>query len=426
MKSFKVIISAILIIATNIVFAQYNELSDQDLILRMWKTYNYTQNNDDNIIKLWLSIFDKKNYSSYAQNEFLLHDKIDQTKQNIQQRLDNMQNPAIYYIYDSRSFDEYDFSLQQYKFNPFSNLTTEKHFVYTLLWNDKLFNTNIKIVGLDFVNGIPMSKSQAEQFLNKRQQKNIWGQTYNNRTVYLKIFYYNDINDKFLPNSDDAYHQYIKCTPLLVQAFGDKNYSEFICEWWNPTITNYYKQQLIQNNIPRGFFESLNQPFVQNNNTDQDSTVSTFDRDGDGVPDHIDKCPDVAGTSINKGCPELKKEIKHSYSFVARNIQFESKSSVIKPTAYIVLDEVVDVLNEYKYYNINIDGYVDNSEAINGNELSLSQARAKAAYNYIVNKGISPLRCTVTGYGSIKPIADNNTSSGRAQNRRVEFNLIFK
>ena len=62
MNKYKNIVVVLLLLISKLSIAQFNELSDQDLVLRMWKTYNYTQNNDDNIIKQWLSIFDKKNY----------------------------------------------------------------------------------------------------------------------------------------------------------------------------------------------------------------------------------------------------------------------------------------------------------------------------------------------------------------------------
>ena len=187
MKS-KTLLVIILISTIKISFAQYNEISDQDLVLRSWKTYGLSDAaSDNNVLKMWLSIFDKKNYATYAKNEFTLKDKLDQTKQNLTSRLNNIENIAIYYHTESRSFGEYDFAKEQYKFKPFNNFSTEKRLSYT--WSDyeKYFRTNLKFFGLDFVDGIPMEKMQAEQFLNRKQQNNIWGQSYNNRTVYLKI-----------------------------------------------------------------------------------------------------------------------------------------------------------------------------------------------------------------------------------------------
>ena len=95
MKS-KTLLVIILISTIKISFAQYNEISDQDLVLRSWKTYGLSDAaSDNNVLKMWLSIFDKKNYATYAKNEFTLKDKLDQTKQNLTSRLNNIENIAI-------------------------------------------------------------------------------------------------------------------------------------------------------------------------------------------------------------------------------------------------------------------------------------------------------------------------------------------
>jgi outer membrane protein OmpA-like peptidoglycan-associated protein len=149
------------------------------------------------------------------------------------------------------------------------------------------------------------------------------------------------------------------------------------------------------------------------------------DKDGDGVADAQDKCPDVAGPASNKGCPELKEEVKKKLAFAAKNIMFETGKAVIKPSSYKILDEVASILNEFSYYDVNIDGHTDNvgDDAFN---LKLSQERAAAAMAYLTKKGVSASRMVATGYGETKPQADNKTAAGRAANRRVEFNLIFK
>lgn len=149
------------------------------------------------------------------------------------------------------------------------------------------------------------------------------------------------------------------------------------------------------------------------------------DRDGDGVPDSEDKCPDVAGPASNKGCPEVKEEAKKRLAFAARAIQFETGKAIIKPVSFKILDEVATILSEYPYYDVNVEGYTDNVGKPESN-LKLSQERAAAAVEYLVKKGIDAKRLVSAGYGDTKPVADNKTAAGRAQNRRVEFNLLFK
>lgn len=147
------------------------------------------------------------------------------------------------------------------------------------------------------------------------------------------------------------------------------------------------------------------------------------DRDNDGIPDIKDKCPDIQGDLSNNGCPE--KETKKS--FVARNIQFETGSSVLKQNSYTILDNLIDLMRSYSFYNLRIEGHCDASE-VKDTPLSikLSQERANVTMKYLISKGIETERLEAFGYGSTKPINNDNTDTGKAQNRRVELNLFFK
>ena len=151
------------------------------------------------------------------------------------------------------------------------------------------------------------------------------------------------------------------------------------------------------------------------------------DTDGDGVLDKDDACPTIAGPKENKGCP-VKKEIQEQIKKVllkARSIQFETGKAIIKPVSYPILNEVAKMLKEYSYYDVSIEGHTDNvgKPAMN---LVLSQNRAKSAMDYLIQQGVESGRMTSSGFGDSKTVADNKTAAGRAQNRRVEFNLIMK
>jgi OOP family OmpA-OmpF porin len=157
------------------------------------------------------------------------------------------------------------------------------------------------------------------------------------------------------------------------------------------------------------------------------AAIGCPDRDGDGVMDNDDKCPDYVGPASNKGCPMLSEDIKKRLAFAARNIQFEAGKSIIKPVSYKILDEVASILNIYPYYDVNVDGHTDNTEGYNAAaNLKLSQDRAASAVTYLIGKGIPASRLVSAGYGDTKPVGDNKTAAGRAQNRRIEFNLLFK
>ena len=79
-------------------------------------------------------------------------------------------------------------------------------------------------------------------------------------------------------------------------------------------------------------------------------------------------------------------------------------------------------MRKYPDYNLSIEGHTDNTGGQEINE-KLSESRAKACYDYLVSKGIPASRLKYKGFGQSRPIANNNTYSGRTLNRRVEFNM---
>lgn len=148
------------------------------------------------------------------------------------------------------------------------------------------------------------------------------------------------------------------------------------------------------------------------------------DSDGDGVPDKDDKCPNTAGPASNFGCPEVKQEVKQRLKVATRSVQFETGKAVLKNHSFPVLDEMVDILREYPDYTLSISGHTDNVGDETRN-LKLSEARAKACYDYLVFRGIKTNRLRYAGFGQERPISDNNTKEGREYNRRVEFELVL-
>jgi OmpA-OmpF porin, OOP family len=149
------------------------------------------------------------------------------------------------------------------------------------------------------------------------------------------------------------------------------------------------------------------------------------DRDGDGVVDKDDRCPDKPGPATNKGCPEIKVEDKKKVELAIKLVQFETGKATLLPASNKVLDDVADVLKKYPEYSLSIEGHTDN-QGDDARNLDLSQRRAKTCYDYLVAKGVDAARLSHAGFGETKPVADNTTAAGRAQNRRVEFGLNIK
>ncbi|MCO5230677.1 MAG: DUF4852 domain-containing protein [Chitinophagales bacterium] len=257
MKTLKSVFALVLAFTAQIAMAQYSGISDEEILLRKWRSYGHSFE-DEQVIKRWLYEFDKNNYSSYSKNDFQLRSKMDQTKKSLAQRFSNLKSPAIFYYETNRNFGAYDFDKEKFAFKPFKNINLEATYnlfaPFSTQVNNMFFGV-LKIVDLDFVDGIAMNKDKAERFYNKRLIKNSYGQDYNKR-VYLKVYYTHSLNDNFPVNTKDGGLGYLKGSPALVQAFDDKDYSSFICEWWSPVLSNDIKQQLISNRIPREGYQN--------------------------------------------------------------------------------------------------------------------------------------------------------------------------
>lgn len=108
--------------------------------------------------------------------------------------------------------------------------------------------------------------------------------------------------------------------------------------------------------------------------------------------------------------------------FTFNNIQFANNSYQLPPAAFIELDKLLQILAENPTLKVELSGHTDNVGKPEDN-LALSTNRAKGIVDYLVSKGISQQRLSYKGYGAKHPVADNNTESGRARNRRTTFTV---
>ena len=104
------------------------------------------------------------------------------------------------------------------------------------------------------------------------------------------------------------------------------------------------------------------------------------------------------------------------------NITVAFDSDRIASSFYPVLDSVTKVLIKFDKTELNVDGFTDSTGSFEYNQ-QLSERRAARVADYLAGSGIERLRINARGYGERYPIADNGTSAGRAQNRRVEINI---
>jgi len=112
-----------------------------------------------------------------------------------------------------------------------------------------------------------------------------------------------------------------------------------------------------------------------------------------------------------------------SEPIILENIFFESGSSTLLESSNYEIEKLYQLLTKNESMKIQIIGHTDNVGS-DGDNMTLSDARAKSVYEVLVEKGIDKSRISYTGMGESKPIADNNTPEGQKTNRRTEFIII--
>ena len=105
---------------------------------------------------------------------------------------------------------------------------------------------------------------------------------------------------------------------------------------------------------------------------------------------------------------------------VTHGINFDVDKAIIKPESMGTLNMIVKVMTDNPDLKFEVDGHTDNSGAAPHN-LQLSQQRADAVKTQLITMGIDASRLTTKGLGDTKPLSENTTPEGKANNRRVEF-----
>jgi len=154
------------------------------------------------------------------------------------------------------------------------------------------------------------------------------------------------------------------------------------------------------------------------------------DSDGDGIRDDVDACPHEKGKPNEdpqkNGCPTAVR-VTDQEIIILEQVQFKTGSAVIKKASDDLLTQVAMVLAEHpEIVKLEVQGHTDNRGGKKYNK-RLSEKRAAAVKKWLVTRGsVDPGRLTSHGYGMEEPIADNGTADGRQQNRRVQFKIMEK
>lgn len=141
------------------------------------------------------------------------------------------------------------------------------------------------------------------------------------------------------------------------------------------------------------------------------------DDDGDGVINSADQCPETpAGLEVDgNGCVV-------GQSAILKGVNFEFNSATLTPHSRRILDDVAGVWAAQADLSAQISGHTDWMGPSDFN-LQLSQQRADAVKAYLTQNGVPGDKLSARGFGESRPISDNNTELGRAENRRVELEV---
>ncbi|NLA49655.1 MAG: OmpA family protein [Bacteroidales bacterium] len=116
-------------------------------------------------------------------------------------------------------------------------------------------------------------------------------------------------------------------------------------------------------------------------------------------------------------------KVKVGRKVVLNNILFQTGKAILTGESYAELNRLFAILLENPHMRIEISGHTDNTGSLALNT-KLSQDRARAVVEYLIQKGTDAERLEFRGYGPQQPVAGNTTAEGRARNRRVEFKIL--
>lgn len=121
----------------------------------------------------------------------------------------------------------------------------------------------------------------------------------------------------------------------------------------------------------------------------------------------------------------LKKDLSQGQTLKIENLLFGADKSIINKASFKALDDVYEFLAENDKIMIEIGGHTNGNKGISHDYCDkLSSQRAKSVADFLIEKGLSPDRLTIKGYGKRKPIASNVTKAGKLKNQRVEIKIL--
>jgi OmpA-OmpF porin, OOP family len=124
--------------------------------------------------------------------------------------------------------------------------------------------------------------------------------------------------------------------------------------------------------------------------------------------------------------PITAEECQTRFSVISTTgaIYFKTGSADLEHSSDALLNSVADIANRCPSVKIEVSGHTDSVGSAQAN-IELSVARAKSVAAFLIQRGVAPARITTAGFGDAHPVASNDTDTGRAKNRRIEFRVLL-
>jgi len=206
------------------------------------------------------------------------------------------------------------------------------------------------------------------------------------------------------PNRNPTFSLNATCDPLVLEPGAvtqcrstatDPDGDAVTCRWTGPS----------------GTFGTPNQP----------NTSWTAGQNPGAVPLTV-TCSDPRGGSATS---TVTVQVNQRIVLTFEDVHFDFDRFNLRPDALKILDDAVAKLGQNATVRITIEGHTDSIGTSEYN-LALGERRANSVRDYLVNRGITNTRLRTVSYGEDRPIADNNSAQGRAQNRRAHLVVIME
>lgn len=144
---------------------------------------------------------------------------------------------------------------------------------------------------------------------------------------------------------------------------------------------------------------------------------------GAAIGDYMDQQEEAMRKELSGSGVEVVREGDNLRLIMPSNITFATNQASITTGFHDTLNTVANILNNYEKTLLSIEGHTDSSGSEKHNQ-TLSEKRAMSVKSYLVSQGVMGQRLSTKGFGELRPVASNESATGKAQNRRVEVQIV--